>query len=77
MAKLYLHKDKKVMRRKQFYVIVQKYHGKSLNLTHDKRVLINSVCDLDQVKCLDTRPHRHKGFIGCEVLACMILEVLC
>ena len=68
-AKLYLHKDEKVMRRKQFHVTVQKYRGKILNLTYDKRVLINPVCDLDQVKCVDTLPHGHKGLIGCEVLA--------
>ena len=40
-----------------------------LNLTYYKWVLINPLCELDQVKCVNTLPHGHKGLIGCEVLA--------
>ena len=48
------------MRRKQFDIAVEQHKGKGLNLTYDKRKILNPMVPMDQVTMIDTLPFGHR-----------------
>ena len=59
LEKLILHKNETVMRRKKFQVLVEENRGKIINLTYDKRKILNPDEDYEEVTVIDTRPWGH------------------
>ena len=59
LEKLVLHKNETIMRRKKFQVIVEENRGKVINVTYDKRKILNPVENYEDVTVIDTRPWGH------------------
>ena len=56
LEKLVLHTKETIMRRKKFQVMVEENKGKVINLTYDKRKIINPDEDYDRVSVVETKP---------------------
>jgi hypothetical protein len=59
LERLVLHKNETIMRRKKFQVVVEENRGKIINLTYDKRKILNPDENYDEVTVIDTRPWGH------------------
>ena len=60
LEKLVLHAKETIMRRKKFQVMVEENKGKVINLTYDKRKIINPDEDYDKVVIVETKPWGHR-----------------
>ena len=60
LEKLVLHAKETIMRRKKFQVMVEENKGKVINLTYDKRKIINPDEDYDKVAIVETKPWGHR-----------------
>ena len=59
-GRLTLHTNEIIMRRKQFDIAVEESKGKCLNLTYDKRKILNPMVPLDRFTMIDTLPFGHR-----------------
>ena len=59
LEKLTLHLNETIMRRKKFQVMVEQNRGKVINVTYDKRKILNPDMDFNEVTMIDTRPWGH------------------
>ena len=59
LKRLVLHKNETIMRRKKFQVMVEDNKGKIINLTYDKRKILNPDENYEDVTVIDTRPWGH------------------
>ena len=59
LEKLTLHMNETIMRRKKFQVLVEENKGKIINLTYDKRKILNPDENYEDVTVIDTRPWGH------------------
>ena len=64
IEKLVLHRNETIMRRKKFEIVVEENRGKILNLSYDKRRLLNPNIGYEDVTCVDTLPWGHDGIHG-------------
>ena len=59
VEKLVLYANETIMRRKKFQVIVEENAGKVINVTYDKRKILNPDVNYEDVKMIDTLPWGH------------------
>ena len=59
VEKLVLHRNETVIRRKKFEIMVEENRGKILNLSYDKRRLLNPNSEYNDVTCVDSLPWGH------------------
>ena len=74
--KLTLHINEIIMRRKQFDIVVEQNRGKSLNLTYDKRKILNPMVAYDDVVMIDTLPFGHED-LGLYKMTAAAMELVC
>jgi len=74
--KLTLHTNEIIMRRKQFDIIVEQNRGKSLNLTYDKRKILNPIVSYEDVCMIDTLPFGHSD-LGLYKMTAAAMELVC
>ena len=56
IMKLQLHLNETIMRRKKFEIHVEENKGKIVNMTYDKRFIVNPQWAFDDVKIVNTLP---------------------
>ena len=59
IMKLQLHLNETIMRRKKFEIHVEENKGKIVNMTYDKRFIVNPQCAFEDVKIVNTLPFGH------------------
>ena len=59
IAKLQLHLNETIMRRKKFEINVEYNKGKVINMTYDKRFIVNPQCAFEDVTIVNTLPFGH------------------
>ena len=59
ITKVQLHLNETIMRRKKFEVQVEKNRGKVINMTYDKRFIVNPQCVFEYVTIINTLPFEH------------------
>ena len=59
IAKLQLHLNETIMRRKKFEINVEENKGKIINMTYDKRFIVNPRCAYEDVTIVNTLPFGH------------------
>jgi hypothetical protein len=60
IQKMTLHLGDMQMRRQRFEIVVHRNKGKIINMTYDKRKIVNPDVDYDSVTCVDTLPWGHE-----------------
>ena len=59
IEKLVLHTNETIMRRKKFQVMVGENGGKMIDVTYDKRKILNPDVEYDEISVIDTLPWGH------------------
>ena len=59
IMKLQLHLNETIMRRKKFEIHVEENKGKIVNMTYDKRFIVNPQCAFEDVKIVNTSITSH------------------
>jgi hypothetical protein len=59
ITKLQLHLNETIMRRKKFEINVEYNKGKVINMTYDKRFIVNPQCEFEDVTIVNTLPFGH------------------
>ena len=59
ITKLQLHLNETIMRRKKFDIHVEENKGKTINMTYDKRFIVNPQCAYENVTMVNTLPFGH------------------
>ena len=59
ITKLQLHMNETIMRRKKFEINVENNKGKVINMTYDKRFIVNPQCAYEDVTIVNTLPFGH------------------